>query len=45
MADVVIVVPDISTHAPAGGATHNILDPEVLAKGISTHAPAGGATE
>ena len=30
---------------PCGRGDHNILDPEVLAKGISTHAPAGGATD
>ena len=34
----------ISTHAPAGGATHTVgrTTPEAL---ISTHAPAGGATK
>ena len=34
---------DISTHAPAGGATHRKLLP-VRPYYISTHAPAGGAT-
>ena len=35
---------EISTHAPAGGATILFADLE-LAGRISTHAPAGGATD
>mgnify|MGYP001336466374 CR=1 FL=1 len=34
---------DISTHAPAGGATNKIVMMGRLTR-ISTHAPAGGAT-
>ena len=33
----------ISTHAPAGGATR-ALTPDNITDPISTHAPAGGAT-
>ena len=43
--NVVVQVHDaeISTHAPAGGATAAALK-LVLTESISTHAPAGGAT-
>ena len=34
---------NISTHAPAGGATR-ALTPDNITDPISTHAPAGGAT-
>ena len=34
---------EISTHAPAGGATDHVRQ-LVRAEAISTHAPAGGAT-
>ena len=34
----------ISTHAPAGGATINKGTPDRIHLAISTHAPAGGAT-
>ena len=38
-----VFIRKISTHAPAGGATRNLVDPKIT-EAISTHAPAGGAT-
>ena len=35
---------NISTHAPAGGATEANTEPITITREISTHAPAGGAT-
>ena len=40
---VFLSAPSISTHAPAGGATHRVIVFLYNAV-ISTHAPAGGAT-
>ena len=38
-------ISSISTHAPAGGATHECGNEDVEIVLISTHAPAGGATD
>ena len=44
MLDGTIDIPNISTHAPAGGATETTIAYLTGETDISTHAPAGGAT-